>query len=145
MCLITENNIPLAAEEDIEVYKVMEVMTDVTGSPFGVPPYRPFYSYHPGKNRPSEYDTAMYGNKPSETSLSYKHYVVEAGYLHAYVKPGLAYALQNKLQIEWDNDAPNFKVVKMTVPKGTKYFLGDHNDIAAETLVWNPEEQTVKN
>ena len=146
MCLITDSNIPLVAEEDIEVYKVMEVMTDKKGSPFGVPPYRPLYRYHPGKNQSSEYDITMYGNKPIKTSPSGLYYMVEAGYLHAYVDWHAATHLYTHTLLNSGGTLYSAcKIVKMTVPKGTKYFLGNDNDIAAETLVWNPEEQTVKN
>ena len=144
MCLITDSNIPLVAKEDIEVYKVMEVMTDKMGSPFGVPPYRPLYHYHPGKNQSSEYDITMYGNKPVKTSPSGQYYMVEAGYLHAYDDWYAASHLYTHMLLNSGGTA-TIKIVKMTVPKGTKYFLGNDNDIAAETLVWNPEEQTVKN
>lgn len=145
MCLITDSNIPLVAEEDIEVYKVMEVMTDEKGSPFGVPPYRPIYRYHPGKNQSSEYDITMYGNKPVKTSPSGRYYIVEAGYLHAYVDLYAASPLHTKV-LQNSGGTTTVKIIKMTIPKGTKYFLGNGgNEIASEVLVWNPEEQTVKN
>ena len=142
MCLITDRNIPLVAEEDIEVYKVMQVMTDKTGSPFGVPPYRTLYHYHPGKNQSSEHDITMYGNEPIKTSSSGKYYGVEAGYLHAYVNRYAAGFLHAELLVK-SGGTTTIKIVKMTIPKGTKYFLGNDNDIASEVLVWNPEEQTV--
>ena len=140
MCLFTDSRIPLVAEKDIEVYKVMEVRKDETGSLFGVPPYRPAYHYHPGKNQSSEYDIVVYGNEPLKTSPSGKRYAVEAGYLHAYVNCYAASHLRTLIQLQLNSGV---KIAKMTVPKGTKYFLGCSNDIAAETLVWNPEEQTV--
>ena len=140
MCLITDSNIPLVAEEDIEVYKVMEVTTGLGGSPIGIPPYRPLYRYHPGKNQSYEYDITMYGNKPIKTSPYGQCYIVEAGYLHAYVDRYAASPLHTQLL---RNDTA-IKIVKMTIPKGTKYFLGNGgNEIASEVLVWNPEEQTV--
>jgi hypothetical protein len=139
MCLVTRSQTPNIAKEDIRVYKIMRVVKPSNGDEngvYGVPPYYPFYGYryHEGLNKPIEENTT-----PKELGSSGK-YLVEEGYLHAFVDWQSAY---RRLEVlTEDYAAPDYySIAMMRIPAGATYYIGNEHDIAASALYWGPEEQ----
>ena len=123
MCLIKTHTEIKTAEEDIPVYKVLRVDY--------IAPFCPWYRYRKGLNRPD--------SNPTEPEL---REAVESGYLHAFTNKDSAKKTVEKLK---EKNSFYFllecKVVKMYVPKGSKYWLGNRNDIAATAFEWREENE----
>ena len=128
MCLTKIHKEIKTADRDIPVYKVL------TEDNFA--PYIGHYRYCRGLNTP-------YALPPSH---SYHEDSIDAGYLHAYTDELVARHSMEQLKL-WAyhhtpalQDEETFKVVKMVVPKGEAYWLGDAYDIAATRLEWKENE-----
>ena len=136
MCLTKIHKEIKTADRDIPVYKVL------TKDNFA--PYIGHYRYCRGLNTP-------YALPPTN---SYNEDSIDAGYLHAYTDELVARHTAESMQVmelfrrytATDTEASEkvskrrFKVVKMVVPKGESYWLGDAYDIAATRLEWKENE-----
>lgn len=136
MCLTKIHKEIKTADRDIPVYKVL------TEDNFA--PYIGFYRYCRGLNTPVELPP----------SHSYHENDVDAGYLHAYTDELVARHTAESMQVmelfrrytatgtesSEKVSKRKFKVVKMVVPKGEAYWLGDAYDIAATRLEWKENE-----
>lgn len=132
MCLRKMHTRPKVAENDIEVYKVLDDR--------GKSPYME-YSYHHGLNAPATHQT---GDGDGEE--------IGSGYLHAYRVKGIAEFEASRLDDALDRfhrrvrafPRPNTRllVLKMYIPAGVPYYEGTYGDICAEALYW-PEEDKV--
>ena len=143
MCLVTRNQTPNIAKEDIRVYKIMHVVKPSNGDEsgvYGVPPYYPFrgYRYHEGLNKPIEENTTPKEVGSSKTSS--KRYLIEEGYLHAFVDWQSAYR-RLEFMLEGCEVPYYYSIAMMRIPAGATYYIGNEHDIAASALYWNPEEQ----
>ena len=133
MCLNSKIKDGLIAEKDIRVYKVVDTL--------GRAPYHMEYEYVNGENNARGLEMVV--GYPNDVT-------VHGGYLHAYTYKPHAELLQacfNTGVYRYDGDGRvkrDFQVVEMYVPKGTKYYPGDAEDICAKTLVWDkPQKNTV--
>ena len=130
MCLFKIHSEPKISQSDIEVWKIL---TDEGLSPFQN------YPYHHGMNKPAEQKTIPV---PVE-----QRYVIEGGYLHAYINKKRAEAhallmsggLVTGCYFNLENAIPHV-VQRMIIPKGTAYYEGYEEDICAECLYW-PEKE----
>lgn len=130
MCLFTKDKEARIALEDITVYKVMHVSKndDVV---CGTPPFQRTYVYRPGLNIPQRKAAA-----PEKLSPEDDWYSVREGCLHAYTYAEAADSAVEELKT---CSPKQFSVVKMYIPAGTPYYMGDDCDVASEALYW-PEE-----
>ena len=129
MCLVSTGVSKISAGP-ITVYKVLTLSNR--------PPYyydlcydgtykEGTYRYRHGSNLPRGYRTVSYSYNTTEVARVY------GGFLHAYLKKEDAETLKETLI----NDRHRkFKIVKMTIPKGTEYWVGLDNDICARELYW---------
>lgn len=134
MCLTKIHKEIKTADKDIPVYKVL------TEDNFA--PYIGHYRYCRGLNTP-------YALPPSH---SYNEDDIDAGYLHAYTDELCAkrsveifHAYENQVYanlaaVGLYSKKKSYKVVKMYIPKGEAYWLGDAYDIAATRLEWKENE-----
>lgn len=118
MCLYTKAAKPQIASEDIVCYKVLEKRSNrQLYTPFryaGVPqiPY------------------TMHANDVVDLFRTRNgKYVVESEGVHAYTDLDSAYKASHWCCVFGDP-----VVVRCVIPKGTAYWLGENNDIAAQTL-----------
>ena len=100
------------ARKDIVVYKILVKCFDKY-----IAPYRAGFIYHKGLNYPKE---------PSKKIL-FEDTLIFGGWLHAYLNEDRARDVA-----EWSNDV----VVKMVIPRGSKYILGTIDDVCASCLKW---------
>ena len=100
------------AKEPIKVYKIL---TDTNTSPF-------------------QYHTYKFGfNYPNELSKRFvKTRVISRGFLHAYQSHELA----KENQFMFNIAAILVRIVEMTIPKGSLYFVGNDGTICASCLKW---------
>ena len=133
MCLSTTLKNPLKAKEEIAVYKVIDQ--------FNAAPYYEDYAYSLGFNKAS-------GPKQVERDRDCGGYrcEVNGGFLHAYTDEEsakrFAYRLNGGFPSSWTNYKREYRVVKMYVPVGTKYYTDSFNDeICAEKLLWREEKE----
>ena len=124
MCLIKTHNEIKRAYEDIPVYKVL--------AKDNCAPYIGGYQYHRGLNTPVELPPSICHNG-----------YIDNGYLHAYTDELVARHTAEALLIRESfiyESRRTFKVVKMVIPKGEKYWAGDSYDVAATALEWREDE-----
>ena len=129
MCLDTNSNIPLIAEEDIVVYKVLmhrngkdyaPVVTDTATLQS--------YIYKKGANK---------ARLKEDINLTWngRTYAIGKGFLHAYTTNEEA----EKSRTRWNCCGLTIShfVVKMIIPKGTKYFVStEGTEICTKQLNW---------
>ena len=136
MCLFSREKEPKIAEKDIPVYKCLSVSN--------LAPYVPLYEYHKGLNyakrptrdisiRTDDDRTILEDGKPA--------CVFDDGWLHS-LKP---YDTPQAM-LDWMRTSMRFtfnrgvidqiKLVRMYIPKGTKYFEGLDDDYCSECLEW---------
>ena len=94
----------------------------------GNAPFKSKFRYHSGYNHPAR---PYIG--PSKLISENPFCSICGGWLHAFTNELIAdkFCIDNMIWPE------NYKVYKMIIPKGTKYILGDQNDICAKCLKWN--------
>lgn len=136
MCLVTRNQTPNIAKEDIRVYKIMRVVkpSDACDDTYGIPPYYG-YRYREGLNKPAE------ESKQPKKLYSSTWYLIEEGYLHAFVDWQSAYRKLEFLRESYALPDGFYSIVMMHIPAGATYYVGTEHDIAASALYWRPEEQ----
>lgn len=134
MCLTKIHKEIKTADKDILVYKVL-TSDDCA-------PYLGIYRYTHGLNSPMEL--------PPSDHLTCT--IIDSGYLHAYTDElcakrsveifhkyeDLCHA--NLAAVGLYGKKKSYKVVKMYIPKGEAYWLGDAYDIAATRLEWKEDE-----
>lgn len=132
MCLHTTRPLPLIAEEDIKVYKVLCRHYTINNEEFFVGPYYTYYKYKKGYNYPVRADGEHY--EPHASMIGYtigKTRVVDAGWLHAYTNPDTPLNL-------YKHGLGTRIIAKMIVPKGATYYLSDDGEeICSDVLIWN--------
>lgn len=101
---------PLIAKEDIIVYKVLDQNN--------YSPYRA-YKYTEGFHY---YET---GDIIPEVGKCSTDIIIKKG-LHSYSSYTIASTRRNSTD----------KIVKMIIPKGSKYFIGKNEDIVSDNLIW---------
>ena len=101
------------AHKDIIVYKVLVKKFDKYCGP-----YQHSYIYHKGLNFPRH---------PSKKRFFESTAICEGGWLHAFTTKDKACAVA-----EWSNDT----IVKMVIPKGSRYILGECDEICTSCLRW---------
>jgi len=132
MCLSTTLKNPLKAKEEIAVYKVLDQ--------YGVPPFYEDYTYNYGFNK------AM-GPKHVEKDPDVpSRRDVHGGFLHAYTSEVRAMhhatGLNNGCPYTYTSYDRRFRVVKMYVPVGVKYYADSFwDEICAEKLLWKEEKE----
>ena len=135
MCLISKTSIPTIAEEDIVVYKVLMCKNGKDYAPVvSEDGELPHYIYKKGVNKARLNEDVSYA-----WNCQYK---IGKGFLHAYTTKGIA---EQKCD-RWngcvgrsgiESGVKYHFVAKMTIPKGTKYFIScDGTEICAKQLVW---------
>ncbi len=105
---------PLIAKKDIIVYK--SLYRNRTGG------YTPFRQFQMAEGEHYYQTGKPFGFKLGH--VSYGYYVSIHSGLHACINRQRAARIDGNL------------TVKMIVPKGSKYFLGEHSDIVADNLIW---------
>ena len=135
MCLISKTNVPLIAEEDIVVYKVLMRKNDKDYAPVvSEDGEQPHYIYKKGVNK---------ARLKEDVGYAWKNlYRIGKGFLHAYTTEDIAEKNCNKWNA-WlgkSNLSARVKfhfVVKMIIPKGTEYFISNYyHEICAKQLLW---------
>ena len=120
MCLVSEEKDPFIAEEDIQCYKIF-----IPKDGFYITPYREFsmLTNIEIEDFAEEHFTHVFGVT-----------LVESGYFHCCLNQrGI-----NKIIKDLKKKAPKgtiVKVLKTIIPKGTKYYLGQHDDICSKKLI----------
>ena len=127
MCLYATTKEALIAEEDIEVYKVVEVKNGRYYSP---------YMNSPLKEQAACEDTILPTGVFCSTPLCTSQGI------HALRFVSSAYKLMMNCQLcNWE---ASYKIIKGTIPKGTPYWL-DYNeeDIAAKYIKFDRSEERI--
>lgn len=114
---------PLITKTDIKVYKLLERLTYEKSKIIGgVSPFA-YYRYERGfQYTESDFSRKINGLFELE---------IEQG-LHAYVDKNTALKEKKDSKI-WDW---HFHIIEMWIPRGAKYFIGTHNDIVTNKLIW---------
>lgn len=102
------------AKRPITVYKILKFTN-----------YSPFlsYQYHTGLNYPKVIGPRLL-----------KDNFIRSGYLHAY--QSLSKAEQMAYRFSRHNGIEFLKVIEMTIPEGSLYFIGCYGEICASCLKW---------
>ena len=136
MCLKSITETPKIAKEDIVVYKCFRSVKERYSSK----PYRDMRTLFLEKEVSHDEMTGkvpFVGKGDREVTHVKDHFRVGAGYIHAYLLKDVAKQVLHDYFIGKDWYFP--VVVKVTIPKGTKYFEGnDTHDlpcIAAEQII----------
>lgn len=138
MCLISNTNTPLIAEEDIVVYKILMRKNGKDYAPVVSEDYceQPHYIYKKGVNK------ARLKEDVQEWTSINCYYRIGKGFLHAYTTKDIAEINCNRWNA-WmgkNNLSTGGKyhfVVRMIIPKGTEYFNSVEGDeICAKQLIW---------
>lgn len=125
MCLYTRQSSPITAEQDIIVYKVLEhVVTGIEG----LSPFRSMI-YYKGVLRQSSMTKATW-----DRSFPYPLYEISEG-LHACTTYGRAQELVDEL-VEDCYGLEVFTIIKMIIPQGAHFYLGEQEDIVSDQLLW---------
>ena len=132
MCLYTTQIQAFTSNEPITVYKVITRFRNR-------PPYydrtrdNHKFKYHYGTNAAVGKEEIAKTKQPgSETQLL----VINGGFLHAHATSSGAEFMKYGLG---DCDMlASYKIVEMTIPPGTPYYVGEHKDICAKELYWEP-------
>ena len=124
MCLYSNTNVPSIAKRDILVYKVL---LQKDGKYYA--PYQETYEYKKGINIPSE-------NKQRILCRD-KDFQISFGILHSCKTRGQAKYILSILKLMSPYPIKQFIVVKMYIPKGTKFFISsDKREYASNKLLW---------
>ena len=124
MCLTNIGNKLLIAEKDLMVYKVLKLYEGTLVSPFYDMPY--------------EFLTRYDNSEPDEISGSPidNIYFVEGGFYHAYIDKDAAVANAKVIEHFYRKKCV---IYNATIPRGTKYYLGNAKDICAKSIIINEE------
>ena len=150
MCLFSRKQEPKIADKDIPVYKCLSISN--------LAPYVPTYEYHKGMNyakRPTRDITMKFQwNDEDRTVMEDGKvaYVFDDGWLHSLRPIDTPQAMLDWMRTAMRftfsrNVAKEIKLVKMYIPKGTKYYEGLDEDYCSECLEWRegaseyPEEE----
>ena len=136
MCLIVKEGIKIA-EEDIVVYKILSKCSnkEKTMATYG-PPYQcgRGFKYKKGVNSDDTGFEGIFKRYDDEGPYT----VVESGFLHAFTDLDFAlYYLKVNFSSTCLNSIIEYHVYEMIIPKGTRYFVGEQNDICAKELRWD--------
>ena len=127
MCLFTHDKKPRVATHDIPVWKVLRADNSA--------PIVRGYVYGKGENRPEGADNGYFSDSRS---------MINGGWLHAFFFDQYTSEVAHKvvgLALKMINDrGHDAKVVKMYIPAGEQYYLGEDSDICSKCLVWPDEE-----
>jgi hypothetical protein len=128
MCLYSTSVTPLIAEEDITVYKLLYNKEGTLLL------YAPFYGfkYTPNKLYINN-DTPDIEKYDDDETVAFHHIrrKIGKGFFHAYINRDIA-----KRQLYRDYKHIN-TILKATIPKGSKYFLGIDDDICSNQIIIN--------
>jgi hypothetical protein len=126
MCLYSQQTNPLIAEEDITVYKLLYNKEGTLLL------YAPFYGfkYTPNKLYINN-DTPDIVKYDDDVTAFHIKYRIGKGFFHAYTNRDIA-----KRQLYRGYKYIN-TILKATIPKGSKYFLGIDNDICSNQIIIN--------
>lgn len=130
MCLETYRKEPLIAERDIKCYKTIKIVRNKLFSPFEN------YLLKVGENTTeAEEDTihSMYPTYPFLEPELKLLYSIGKGFLHAFTLYTDAEKLARTLIGSYHKSI--FKVYECFIPKGSKYYIGNYDDICSKRLV----------
>ena len=143
MCLTTLQKKPMVAKEDIKVYKVLLAVFNKKDNSI-IKYITPFYGmeFKRGVNIPE-----------SNESFNDCEDEKNGGWLHSFSDEYTAFSFHKQPSIiERTNafnclfdDERHYKpvVFEMTIPIGAKYFVGIHNDICSDKIVWNENDKQI--
>ena len=136
MCLIVKEGVKVA-EEDIVVYKILSKCCDKEETMVTYePPYQrgKGFKYKKGVNTTATELEGVFKRHDADGPYT----VVVFGFLHAFTDLGFAlrYFKADFSNIYSFNCIVEYHVYKMVIPKGTRYFVGEQNDICARELRW---------
>ena len=129
MCLFTHDKKPRVATHDIPVWKFLCADNSA-------PCFR-YYVYRKGENRPEGADNGLFSGSRS---------AIRGGWLHAFFidqESSAAHEIADMTTKMMNDRGYDAKVVKMYIPAGEQYYLGEDFDICAKCLVW-PGDETEK-
>ena len=118
MCLVTKQTEPFTAKKSFVVWKVL--------TKWNQGPNRPSYYYMRGRNRAEQRDYEV----RKDPFYTY----VYGGFLHAFISKSSAKNMAETFNHMSKSD--NFKVVRMHVPEGATFYVGNAGDICSDVLVW---------
>lgn len=138
MCLYTSLEKPLKAEKDIVVYKVLYFENGQYYAPVVNDTKNINYVYTKGLNYPSE----PFDKTNIEKCEFCDGFKVSCGWLHSY-----SYIKEAEyVKEEFNQEAKvyygrgKYVIVKMTIPKGCKYFISDDGEeYCSQCLSWDGE------
>ena len=138
MCLKTSQIVPLIAERDIPVYKVL-LYRNNDQSYYRFPelePIRYFAPYNPAFEYVEGINVANRDYKVSNPVDN--DGIVAYGWLHAFLDLKAALNLGKMFQKE--NKYSRYMVTCMIIPKGSKYYVScDSVEICSDKLYWKPD------
>ena len=134
MCLRTIHENIRISTGNITVYKVLSIGN-----------YPPYFSIDFSPDSPDTYrykygSNLPYGSRDIDGFGTYN--LVYGGFLHAFMSKSSAVLFKETIE---ENRKKKYKVVKMTIPPGAAYWVGDSDDICASELYWeSPWSKLVK-
>ena len=120
MCLVSQLKEPFIADENIECYKIF-----IPKDGFYITPYKEFSMM-----------TNIEIEDPNDESFTHVFGVtlVESGYFHSCLNQKGILKVVSDLKRKLPKGT-SVKILKAIIPKGTKYFLGQDNDICSKKLI----------
>ncbi len=120
MCLVSETIEPFIAENDINCYKIL-----LSQNGQYITPYRNFHIL---------FNIEMNDECEEKFTDVFGVRLVESGYFNSCLnKQGIIHVI-NELKRKLPKGT-TVKIFKALIPKGTKYFLGQNNDICSKKLI----------
>lgn len=123
MCLITSNNIPYKATQDITAYKIfVKDTTDITGNTY-LSPFRNYkYVFRNGNDLKLDITSLYTYNNPTHG----RKYSIGGGVYHSLIDVDS--------YINYNED--KHVILKVTIPSGTEYFVSDNmNELASKSII----------
>ncbi len=114
-------NEPLIAKKEFEVYKILEIYENK------------YLSIHYGfeYKQGTQYSESKFIKTIKPYPYANKYYIEISKGLHSYTEEKI-----NQLKKTALYNYANLEIVKMWIPKGAKYFIGENGDIVSNELIW---------
>ena len=128
MCLFSYNSTPTIATHNIKVFKVLYYSKNKEW----IAPILGNYTYRKGINIPRSINVI---NCQEVKRPGYIVYSVGIGYLHSAKKRKQAKFILE--QLNFQDPCSEYKIIKMFIPKGSKYFKSfDNKEYCSDKLLW---------
>lgn len=124
MCLITNQDIPRIAEEDIKCYKILA--------------HERRHYYTPYRDYTIEFNTLLTDKADENINEYFGYNIIESGYFHTYLDKEVALKTikeLNKKRKTKGKEPLKLDVFEAIVPKDSLYYKGVYSDMCSKNLL----------